>query len=124
MARRKPSPIELTGMVAEILRNAKLFWKLLRDKRIPPWLKLIPLATVLYLFLPIDLFSDYLFGLGQLDDLAIILLGIKLFIKLCPKDVVQQHLREIGSVPGSYNRVQEETTYIDVPYRIIEDEKD
>ncbi|MGD2176709.1 MAG: hypothetical protein PVG71_02695, partial [Anaerolineae bacterium] len=36
-------------------------------------------------------------GLNQLDDIAVVLLGIKLFIELAPPEVVREHLRELGA---------------------------
>jgi len=60
-------------------------------------LKLIPPAVLLYLLSPIDLFPDAVLGLGQLDDIAVLMLGIKLFIELCPSEVVREHLRALGA---------------------------
>ena len=66
-----------------------------------------------------------------MDDIAIILLGLKLFIELCPQDIVRHHLREISSVPGSYRVVDEEppqepppSEYIEAPYRVIEKDEE
>ena len=36
-------------------------------------------------------------GLGQLDDIAVLLLGIKFFIELAPPDVVREHLLALGA---------------------------
>jgi len=58
--------------------------------------------------------------------IAIILLGVKLFIELCPQDIVRRHLREMSSVSGSYRVVDEEPAqepapsgYIEAPYRVV-----
>ena len=117
---------EKAGALAEIIKNAKLVWRLMMDPRIPVWLKAIPLATLLYLLFPIDVLPDPLLGLGQLDDIAVILLGVKLFIELCPQEIVRQHLRQMSSIPGSYRVVGEEpSASIEVPYRIVgEDEQE
>ncbi|MFQ6059542.1 MAG: YkvA family protein [Anaerolineae bacterium] len=131
MARQKrtPNPKETAGILAEIIKNARLTWRLLRDGRISPWLKAIPFATLLYLLSPIDLAPDPILGLGQLDDIAIILLGIKLFIDLCPEEIVRQHLMEMTSVAGSYRVVTREEPaqerpggYIEIPYVVKEEE--
>jgi hypothetical protein len=37
-------------------------------------------------------------GLGQLDDITILLVGAKIFIELAPKDVVANYLGRISSV--------------------------
>lgn len=109
------------GVLAEIVKNAKLVWRLMLDPRIPTWLKAIPPATLLYLLFPIDILPDPILGLGQLDDIAVILLGVKLFIELCPQEIVRQHLRQMSSIPGSYRVVDEEPpASIEVPYRIAE----
>jgi hypothetical protein len=36
-------------------------------------------------------------GLGQLDDLMVILLGLKFFLRLCPQEVVQEHVQSIAA---------------------------
>lgn len=58
--------------------------------------KTIPLGIVAYALFPVDLFPDVLLGLGQLDDLMVIILGLKLFLRLCPKEVMREHLRSIA----------------------------
>ena len=113
------------GVLAEIIKNAKLAWRLMVDPRVSPWLKAIPPATLLYLLFPIDFLPDPVLGLGQLDDIAVILLGVKLFIELCPQEIVRQHLRQMSSIPGSYRVVDEEPpASIEVPYRVIEKEEE
>lgn len=113
------------GVLAEIIKNAKLVWRLMVDPRVSPWLKAIPPATLLYLLFPIDFLPDPVLGLGQLDDIAVILLGVKLFIELCPQEIVRQHLRQMSSIPGSYRVVDEEPpANIEVPYRVIEKEEE
>jgi uncharacterized membrane protein YkvA (DUF1232 family) len=123
---------ETAGILASIIKNAKLVWRLLRDPDVPASLKMIPPATLLYLLFPFDFLPDLALGLGQLDDIAIILLGVKLFIELCPQEIVRRHLREMSSVPGSYRVVDEKSSqepspsaYIDAPHRVIgEDEEE
>jgi uncharacterized membrane protein YkvA (DUF1232 family) len=97
------------GFLAETTRQARLILRLLRDRRVPIWPKLIVPATILYLVSPIDLLADPILGLGQIDDLAVLLIGMKLFVELCPTRVVREHLDELSSViNGSYRVVEEE----------------
>ena len=121
---------ETAGILASIVKNARLVWRLLRDRDVPAWLKIIPPATLLYLLFPIDFIPDPALGLGQLDDIGVILLGLKLFIELSPQEIVRRHLREMSSVPGSYRVVDEEpsqepspSAYIDAPYRVVEEDE-
>ena len=122
---------ETAGVLASIIRNARLVWRLLRDPEVSPWLKTIPPATLLYLLFPIDFLPDPVLGLGQLDDVAVILLGLKLFIELSPQEIVRRHLREMSSVTGSYRVVDEESSqkpspsaYIEAPYHVIEEDEE
>jgi len=43
------------------------------------------------------LVPDYFVGIGQLDDLAVIIVGLKLFLSLCPREVVQEHIQAIAA---------------------------
>ncbi len=129
----KPSNVgETAGILASIIKNARLVWRLLRDSAVPSSLKIIPPATLLYLLFPIDFIPDPILGLGQLDDIGVILLGLKLFIELSPQEIVRRHLREMGSVSGSYRVVDDDeppqepppAAYIDAPYRVVEEDEE
>ncbi len=135
MARhRQPvDPQTGVGALAGLARNARLIWRLLRDKRVAIWAKAIVPATVVYLLAPIDLLPDAVLGLGQLDDLTVLLLGAKLFMDVCPKEIVQQHLAEMSSVKAGYRVVDEEPGregaegdtqgYLEASYRVVDEEK-
>jgi len=109
-----PMPIEpsdtgaLLAWIRDSARQARLAWRLFWDKRVPLWTKLIPPAALVYLLFPVDIIPDVALGLGQLDDIAVLLLGAKLFIELAPPDVVHEHLRALGA------RIKE--------WRVVEDE--
>ncbi len=81
----------------ELVRQFRLAWRLFKDRRVPWGLKLIPPAALIYVLSPIDILPDLGLGLGQLDDIAIVLLGLKLFIELAPAEVVREHLRALGA---------------------------
>jgi len=73
----------------------KLFLRLMKDPRVTPVPKLLPLAILVYLVMPIDLLPDFIPGLGQIDDAVVIFLGLRFFLRLCPHDVVQEHVKMI-----------------------------
>ncbi|MBM4260003.1 MAG: DUF1232 domain-containing protein [Deltaproteobacteria bacterium] len=75
----------------------KLFARLVKDPRVTALPKLVVLGILAYLVLPTDLVPDFIPGLGQADDLAVIVAGLKLFLRLCPADVVQEHLKRISA---------------------------
>lgn len=75
----------------------KLFSRLLSDPRVALRSKLVPLGIVAYLILPTDILPDVLIGFGQIDDLVVTLLGLRLFLRLCPPEVVQEHVKAIAA---------------------------
>lgn len=74
----------------ELLQDLRLAWRLLWEQRMPLWTKLVPLGAAIYLLWPVDIIIDPILGLGQLDDLAFILLAAKLFIALAPGKLVTE----------------------------------
>jgi uncharacterized membrane protein YkvA (DUF1232 family) len=75
---------------------ARLYWRLLWDRRTPILPKAVLVLSVLYVLLPFDLVPDALPIIGEVDDLVIVLAACRLFIALCPGDLVHEHVRRIG----------------------------
>ena len=78
-------------MMDRLVMEAKLIWRLLLDGRVSLWTKLIPAAAVLYVLSPVDFIPDVIIGLGQLDDLGILLGGLRLFKSMVPAYIVEEH---------------------------------
>jgi uncharacterized membrane protein YkvA (DUF1232 family) len=112
---RRPVPVSpddtnaLLVWLQDVARQARLAWRLFWDRRVPMWTKLIPPAALAYLLFPIDLIPDVALGLGQLDDVAVLLIGVKLFIELAPPDVVREHLLALGARIEEWRVVDEES---------------
>ena len=66
----------------------KLVWRLLRDRRVPLFTKIIPVIAFLYLAWPTDVIKDFIPILGHLDDLIVVGLLLLLFIAASPGQVV------------------------------------
>jgi len=91
MAKKSVAPRQ-GGILKEFLKQAKLVGRLIGDRRVNGLLKLIPIASIIYLVSPIDLVPGLAVPvLGVLDDAAVVWIGTTLFIELCPADVVQEH---------------------------------
>ncbi len=73
----------------------QLAWKLLRDPEVPRLLKLIPLVVLLYVLSPFDIIPGFLPVVGQLDDIGIMLLGLKLFARLAPEPIAQKYAESL-----------------------------
>ncbi len=86
-------------MLRAIIDQFRLTWRLMRDPRVPLWAKAIPVLAILYVVSPIDFIPDVIIGLGQLDDLAIVIGGMRLFASIVPEDIVEQHRAELAGKP-------------------------
>jgi len=84
------------GMFRPAITRFKLIMRLLGDRRVSPWLKLIPIGALVYLVSPIDIIMG-IPGIDALDDAAVLWFGSSLFVDLCPVDVVNEHLQELNS---------------------------
>jgi uncharacterized membrane protein YkvA (DUF1232 family) len=89
------------------------------DNRVNPFLKLLPIASLVYLFFPFDLIS-VIPGVSALDDLAIVSLGGYMFIEFCPPDVVQEHMKRLSS---NMNSVESLDEVVDAEAVEVDDEK-
>ncbi|MEK7783048.1 MAG: DUF1232 domain-containing protein [Candidatus Binatota bacterium] len=89
-------PLRLARLFYHLPNFLKLFWRLLGDRRVPPWPKLLLGLLLVYLFAPMDLVPDFLLGLGQIDDLVVIFLGLQAFVRLCPQKIVREHVQAIS----------------------------
>jgi uncharacterized membrane protein YkvA (DUF1232 family) len=58
-----------------------LMSRLARDPRVPRWRKLLLLAVVGYLLVPIDLVPDFIPIAGQLDDAVIVALVLRSLVR-------------------------------------------
>lgn len=72
----------------DVLNYIRLIVRLMGDGRVNPFLKLLPLGSLAYIIWPVDV-------PGPIDDAAILGLGFYLFIELCPKDVVEEHIKQL-----------------------------
>ncbi|MGB7875435.1 MAG: hypothetical protein WBL25_13710 [Anaerolineales bacterium] len=104
------------GMLRDLILRFKLIVRLMGDKRVNPFVKLLPIASLAYLVFPFDLIS-MVPGVSALDDVALISLGAYLFIEFCPPDVVQEHMQQLTSnmdvVEGHEDVIDAETVDLD-----------
>ncbi|MDX2160942.1 MAG: DUF1232 domain-containing protein [bacterium] len=77
----------LQGLIDQL----RLTWRLIRDPRVPFYLKAVPFLGLVYIVSPLDFIPDIIPFFGQLDDLGILLAGMKTFETLAPAYVVQEH---------------------------------
>jgi len=86
------------GMLRDFVLRLKLIGRLIGDRRVSFFLKLLPFASLAYLISPVDLAPGVVLPvIGVLDDAAILWLGTNLFVELAPPAVVKEHMAELQS---------------------------
>lgn len=86
----------LFKLLAHLPSFLKLILRLVGDPRVSLGAKLLLAAALAYVVLPMDMVPDVLPGVGQVDDVAAIFVGLNLFLRLCPPAVVREHLDAIA----------------------------
>lgn len=92
---RATSWLARSRAVGTLLSEVHLALRLVREPAVPPYLKVVPFAALAYVLSPLDFLPDVLPIVGQLDDLGIVILSVKLFLRLCPADAVAFHREAI-----------------------------
>ncbi|MGC2442311.1 MAG: hypothetical protein WA409_02925 [Candidatus Binatus sp.] len=89
-------PMQLSRLVMYLPQFVRVFYRLMKDERVPMLAKLVPWMGVLLMVTPPALELDMIPLVGELDWLVIAYLSLKVFIWLCPPDVVREHVSQIG----------------------------
>ncbi len=106
-----------TGVVRSIINQLKLIFRLMGDKRVSMFAKLIPIGAFAYLLFPGD--GDLVLPvIGMVDDAMILWLGSYVFTEMCPPAVVEEHLKALSGQTVS----QEENDVVDGQVAEVKDE--
>lgn len=92
----------------------------MRDGRISTPAKLIVPSGLLYALFPVDLLPDFLLALGQFDDLTVLFLSVMLFLRVCPPDVVREHMESLSGQRPRQDPPGDSGKVIDGEYRVLE----
>ncbi len=87
---------EMLPVLQRLPAYSRLAWRLIRDSRVRRPYRAMLLGGLGYLLSPIDLVPGFIPGVGQLDDLAIVLLSLKGTLKGAPRAVAAGHLADAG----------------------------
>jgi uncharacterized membrane protein YkvA (DUF1232 family) len=94
----------LRGWARGIKRDVHALYLSARDPRVPWYAKAVALAVAAYALSPIDLIPDFIPGLGYLDDLILVPLGILLAVRLIPPAVFAEHRITATAAPPQASR--------------------
>ncbi len=78
----------------------RLYWRLMKDRRVPFLSKTAVVAALAYALLPRDLLPDWIAFLGWMDDAVAVVLALTYLVRSSPPEVVAGHMREIGQGRG------------------------
>ncbi|HEX3408859.1 MAG TPA: hypothetical protein VHS07_01195 [Candidatus Binataceae bacterium] len=90
------NPLRVRGMILYLPQFVRVFWRLMTDARVSFLAKIIPPLGLLLLFTPPALELDFIPIIGELDWLLVGYFVLKLFIWMCPTDVVREHVAQVG----------------------------
>jgi uncharacterized membrane protein YkvA (DUF1232 family) len=118
MERRTTSAFAGAGALLDrgIRDQLRLSWRLFRDDRVSAIKFALPAFLGLYVLSPIDPIPDFLLGLGQVDDLGVVIAGVLLIARIVPRlapgHVVDEHLLDMGlGSPGAKPGVKTEDVF-------------
>ena len=89
------NPLAIARFILHLPNFFKLYWRLFTDRRVSLLPKIVLVLGVAYLLVPTDLLPDFLLPLGLMDDTAVLIMAAKGFMALCPREVVEEHVRLI-----------------------------
>jgi uncharacterized membrane protein YkvA (DUF1232 family) len=75
----------------------RLYWRLLCDRRVSIWPKALLILGLVYVASPLDFIPDMIPVVGEVDDLVVLIVLSRVFIYLCPPEVVAEHVRRLGA---------------------------
>ena len=84
----------LARIIFHIPNFIKLCTRLMKDKRVPLYLKIIVYGAILYVVSPFDIIPDFLIPfLGYFEDIVIGILCLNGLVRLSPPEVVKEHVK-------------------------------
>lgn len=87
------------GNLQKLFDRLTLSWRLMADRRVGIFHKLIPPLALLYIVSPIDFIPELLVPLlgplVVLDDIGVAIAALEFFIRMAPSEVVKEHLRDL-----------------------------
>jgi len=79
---------------------ARLLWSLVMDSRVPTSRKALLGMAGAYIVAPIDLVPDFIPFIGAIDDVAVMVIAIDVFLDGLPRDLLNEKLADLGMSPA------------------------
>ena len=91
MAARITSWRSWPSLLGGLVSQARLAVRLLREPVVPLLTKALPVLGAVYVVSPLDFLPDVLPILGEVDDLAVMMIAVSVFLHMCPTGAVRFH---------------------------------
>ena len=89
-------PLQLSRLVGYLPQFVRVFWRLMKDPRVPLLAKLVPVLALLLMISPPAMELDLVPILGEIGWLVVGVLAFKILVWLSPPDVVREHVSRIA----------------------------
>jgi len=91
-------------LVSRAPMYGRLLLELVRDDRIPASQKAMLGIPLAYLALPVDLIPEFIPVIGALDDVAVVILALDLFLEGVPRELLDEKLAKLEIDPKVLDR--------------------
>jgi hypothetical protein len=89
-------PLQLSRLVGYLPQFVRVFWRLMKDPRVPLLAKLVPVLALLLMISPPAIELDLVPILGEIGWLVVGVLAFKILVWLSPPEVVREHVSRIA----------------------------
>ena len=86
-----------------ILQNGYLLYLIVRNQKIPWYTRLVMFVPLAYLLFPMDIVSDFLPSLGQLDDFVVLRYGYLVLFKMISPMVLEESRERVKTKLSQIN---------------------
>ena len=80
-------------IINDLINRLRLTYRLMNDTRVPITTKMIPIAVIVYIVSPLDLMPFI-----PIDDIAVLIAGLRAFEALVPDYIVHEHRSALGMI--------------------------
>lgn len=91
LMRRIPGNLSTRDFFLALPHIGKLCWRVVRDDRVPMWIRAGLGAVAAYLVLPVDVVPDWVPVLGQMDDVLLVTVGVRTLLQRVPDEILDEH---------------------------------
>ena len=89
-------PLQVSRLVGYLPQFVRVFWRLMKDPRVPLLAKLVPVLALLLMMSPPAIELDLVPILGEIGWLVVGVLAFKILVWLSPPEVVREHVSRIA----------------------------